>query len=116
MKRFIVFLVVCGMIVISSEVAIGGITYPRNRVSIIDIELREFPWEQPLTSYPRVTQINIGSSTVNAELDDAWQNIYPLPFYYRVFVSNIALFIGIWDHNLSDYDGQEAIIRLPLRR
>lgn len=114
MKKIAMLLIMGGILLILSLDATAGITYPRNQMSIIDSELREFPWEQPLTSYPRVTQVSIGNTTIRTGMDNARMVVDPIPFYYRVLVSNFTLLIGFWNNHLSDYE-KEDFVRLPLR-
>lgn len=64
MRGFTVFLIVGAILLIASEAAIGGITYPRNEVGIFETRLNAWPWDQPYQSTPvRSTAIFVAQNS-----------------------------------------------------
>ncbi|GEM_PF-4797625 len=108
MRRFIVFLIVGAILLIASEAAIGGITYPRNQMSILETRLNAHPWDDPFAS-----NIGIRVSTISRPSDievnmDSQPTIRNIRFAGPLF---IRLVVTYWNIIISDYEtNREPIV------
>lgn len=87
MKKTIILLIMGGILLVLSLDAKAGITYPRNRVSIQDTRLQDWPWEPVLSNSTTRSFIAISPGTRERAETESRDAIFVLTvrlIYYRI--------------------------------